>query len=184
VFNGAMTAGSLIWGFIAQEVGVPLTLLVSAGGLVLAGLLMHRVKLPVGEADLTASNHWPEPLLAEPVAHDRGPVLILIEYTVTSDNKQAFLRALSRLSEERRRDGAYAWGVTEDAADPQKLVEWFMVESWAEHLRQHQRVTQADADLQTGVTRYHTGATPPVVRHFLDIPQKGLRRGNQEEKAR
>jgi hypothetical protein len=47
--------------------------------------------------------------------------------------------------------------VTEDSADPQKMVEWFMVESWAEHLRQHRRVSNADADLQGELLTYHKG---------------------------
>ena len=60
-------------------------------------------------------------------------------------------------------------GVTEDSADPQKIVEWFMVESWAEHLRQHKRVSNADADLQAHLLAYHSGTDKPVVRHFLTI---------------
>jgi hypothetical protein len=54
---------------------------------------MHRVKLPAGDADMVPSNHWPEPLVAEPVAHDRGPVLILIEYKVEKQHRSAFLHA-------------------------------------------------------------------------------------------
>ncbi|MDX6806176.1 MFS transporter [Terrihabitans rhizophilus] len=169
VFNGAMTAGSLGWGAVGQAAGVPGTLLISAGGLLVAGLLMHRVKLPSGEADLVPSNHWPEPLVAEPVPHDRGPVLILIEYRVEKAHRAAFLHALDELSFERRRDGAYGWGITEDSADPEKMVEWFMVESWAEHLRQHRRVSHADADLQERVLKFHSGTDRPVVRHFLTV---------------
>lgn len=173
VFNGAMTAGSLCWGLVAQELGVPTTLVIGAGCLLVTGVLFHRVKLPGGEADLVASNHWPEPLTAEPVEHDRGPVLILIEYRVAKPDRPAFLAALNRLSAERRRDGAYGWGVTEDAADPEGIVEWFMVESWAEHLRQHKRVSKADADLQRETIQFHIGPDKPVVRHFLTIdPRK------------
>ncbi|WP_198370207.1 MFS transporter [Roseomonas rosulenta] len=169
VFNGAMTAGSLGWGAVAQLVGVPGGLLAGAAGLMVVAILLHRIKLPMGEADLAASNHWPEPLVAEPVAHDRGPVLILIEYRIAPTDRAAFLEALRRLSGERRRDGAYAWGITEDAADRERLVEWFMVESWAEHLRQHHRVSHADADVQEGVRRFHQGPEAPAVRHFLTV---------------
>jgi MFS family permease len=169
VFNGAMAAGSLAWGLVAQEVGIPATLLAGAAALVVVGFLLHRVKLPTGETDLVPSNHWPEPLTASPIEHDRGPVLILIEYKVRSEDRTAFLHALETLSEERRRDGAYGWGVTEDSADPEKMLEWFMVESWAEHLRQHKRVSNADADLQQEVIRFHVGPDRPLVRHFLTV---------------
>ncbi|CAD5109951.1 MFS transporter [Zestomonas carbonaria] len=167
VFNGAMTAGSLSWGAVATLIGVPFTLLAGAAGLVAVGLVAHRLKLPKGEADLVPSRHWPEPLTAAPVEHDRGPVLIQIEYRVATEDRADFLKALARLSSERRRDGAYAWGITEDAADPELMLEWFQVESWAEHLRQHHRVSKADADIQSEVLRFHRGEARPVVRHFL-----------------
>ena len=48
-----------------------------------------------------------------------------------------------------------------------------MVESWLEHLRQHERVTMADKELQDQVNSFHTGAEPPRVSHFLfrDSPE-------------
>lgn len=177
VFNGAMTAGSLGWGAVGEATGVAGSLFIGSVGLLVAGLIMHRIKLPTGDADLVPSNHWPEPLMAEPVAHDRGPVLILIEYRIEKKHRAAFLHTLDSLSQERRRDGAYAWGVTEDSADPEKVVEWFMVESWAEHFRQHKRVSKADADLQSKVVAYHSGLEKPVIRHLLGIDHLGRPRG-------
>lgn len=169
VFNGAMAAGSLGWGAIAQEAGVAGALLIGAVGLVLIASAFHRVRLPKGEADLQPSNHWPEPLVAEPIAHDRGPVMIQVEYRIRKQDRPAFLQALQRLSQERRRDGAYAWGITEHSADPERVMEWFLVESWAEHLRQHQRVSNADADLQSEALRFHIGPERPQVHHFLAL---------------
>lgn len=174
VFNGAMTADSLGWGAVREVVGIRFALLIGAAGLLIVGLVMHRAKLPAGDADLVPSNHWPEPLVAEPIAHDRGPVLILIEYKIEKQNRSALLHALHHLSTARRRDGAYGWGVTEDSADPEKIVEWFMVEFWAEHLRRHKRVSSAEADLQGKVLAYHSGLEKPVVRHFLTINHPGV----------
>lgn len=171
VFNGAMAGGSVAWGFIAQGLGLPVALMAAAGGLALSALLLFRLRLPAGEADLTPSMHWPEPALAEPVDNDRGPVLILVEYRITHEDRPAFLEALYELSAARRRDGAYNWGVTEDTSDPELLVEWFMVESWAEHLRQHRRVSHADADVQADVLRFHHGETAPRVRHCIALPR-------------
>ncbi len=175
VFNGAMAAGSLTWGVIAQGIGVSLALLSGAVGLAAIGCIAHRIKLPKGESDLAPSNHWPEPLTATPVEYDRGPVLIQIEYRVTPEDRSDFLKTLARLSAERRRDGAYAWGITEDSADPSLMLEWFQVESWAEHLRQHKRVSKSAADIQEEVLRYHQGKEGPVVRHFLtfNYPHEG-----------
>jgi hypothetical protein len=130
---------------------------------------LHRYKLPSVAADLMPSAHWPEPLVAASLEGDRGPVLVLIHHRVQQADRDDFLTLLGRLSQERRRDGAYAWGVTEDTNDPMHIVEWFMVESWAEHLRQHKRVTHADADLQRELLRYHINNESPLVEHFVAL---------------
>jgi predicted MFS family arabinose efflux permease len=169
VFSGAMAAGSLGWGLMAQATGVPAALVAGAVGLAAAGFVFHCVKLPTGEADLQPSNHWPEPLLAEPVANDRGPVMVQVEYRIRKEDRSAFIDVMKRLSHERRRDGAYAWGLLEHSHDSERIVEWFLLESWAEHLRQHHRVSQADADLQNEANRFHQGTEPPAVHHFLSL---------------
>ncbi|KAG0761634.1 hypothetical protein G6F22_018833 [Rhizopus arrhizus] len=175
--NGAMAAGSLGWGLLAQEIGVPATLLAGAAGLLVAGLVLHRMRLPQGEANLDPSNHWPEPLLDAPVEHDRGPLMVQIEYRIRVQDRPAFLQALQAVAEERRRDGAYAWGIAEHTGDPERVQEWFLVESWAEHLRQHQRVSQADADLQGEAQRFHIGPDKPVVHHFLALDMRQAKPG-------
>jgi predicted MFS family arabinose efflux permease len=177
VFNGAMTAGSLLWGMVGDRIGIASTLL--AGGILLAiaALIGHFFKLPAGEADLTPSHHWPEPAIVVPPDNDRGPVMVTVEYRVRAQDRSAFFEAIERLSQERRRDGAYAWGVSEDTADPERMLEWFFVESWAEHLRQHRRVSAADADVQAEVARYHSGGKPPVVAHYVALDRRAASGG-------
>jgi MFS family permease len=169
VFNGALAGGSLLWGFVAQAMGTPEALRIAAAGLAVAALVLHRMRLPRGEQDLGPARHWPEPEIAGEIEHDRGPVMILIEYRIPAASRDEFLRTVHKLSEERLRDGAFSWGVMEDPSNPELLTEWFLVESWAEHLRQHQRVHKADADLQRNVAGYHVGAEPPRVRHLLGL---------------
>lgn len=169
VFNGAMAAGSLFWGLIARETGLVGALLLAGSGLVIAALVCWRLKLPAGEADLQPAGHWDNPVVEGDVQGDRGPVMIQIEYRIAHEDRPAFLTEIRKLSLARRRDGAYAWGITEHSDDPSRLVEWFLVESWHEHLRQHQRVSHADADLQSDVTRYHRGENKPQVHHYLSV---------------
>ncbi|HSX61512.1 MAG TPA: MFS transporter [Tahibacter sp.] len=169
VFNGALAAGSFGWGLVAQRAGVAVALAIAAAGLALSGLALYRLRLPAGDVDLAPARHWPEPLTALPVERDRGPVLVQLEYRVPAERRDAFLAKLEALSEERRRDGAYLWGAAEDAVEPERIVEWFLVESWAEHLRQHHRVSNADADLQREIVALHEGPEPPLVRHLLSV---------------
>lgn len=169
VFNGAMTIGSLAWGGVAQATGVPIALGIAAGGALLMALVAGRVPLPTGEADLQPSRHWPEPPLADRPDHDRGPVMIHIEYQVPPAERAALVEAMRPLAAARRRDGAFLWGLSEDPDRPDLVIEWFLVESWAEHLRQHHRVSHADADLQREIVRRHVGVSPPLVRHLIGL---------------
>jgi Transmembrane secretion effector len=109
--------------------------------------------------------HSPAPVLAHPIESDQGPVLVTIEYQVRSQHRRDFLSALDRLAHERGRDGAYAWGIFEDTAKPGRFIETFLVESWLEHLRQHQRVTNAGRVLQERVHRLLEGT--PIVTHLI-----------------
>ena len=169
VFNGAMAAGSLAWGLIAEATGVPVALRIAAAGLALTAALVHRAALPAGDDDLTPSSHWPEPAVVIQPENDRGPVLITVTYDIAADDLPAFTRALKRQASQRRRDGAYAWGIAEDPAAPGCIVEWFFVSSWAEHLRQHRRVSRTAELLQAEANAFHRGAEPPSVRHLLAV---------------
>jgi len=168
VYFGTHTAGSALWGQVAALWGLPLALFAAAGGALIAIPLTWRWRLQTGaEIDLAPSLHWAAPVVSHEIAQDRGPVLVTVEYRIDPAKRRAFLAALDRLGHERRRDGAYRWGVFEDAADPARFVETFLVESWLEHLRQHQRVTNADRVLQTQVQRFHLEGQPRVTHMIL-----------------
>jgi len=166
-FFGAMTIGSAVWGQVAGMVGLPDTHFIAAAGALIAIPVTWRWKLQTGAAiDLTPSMHWPAPVITHEVEHDQGPVLVTVEYRIEPGNREAFLTALEKLAHERRRDGAYAWGVFEDAAEEGRFLETFLVESWLEHLRQHQRVTNADRILQNAVHQFQIEGVPKVT-HFI-----------------
>jgi hypothetical protein len=67
----------------------------------------------------------------------------------------------------RRRTGATGWCVWEDSADPDRIVEQFVVASWDEHLRQHERVTPRDADRISKIEAMTGPARPATVTHWL-----------------
>ena len=170
-FFGAMTAGSTLWGQVAGMMGLPAAHLVAAVGALIAIPLTWRWKLQTAAGlDLTPSMHWPAPVGAGEIERDRGPVLVTIEYRIDPKDREPFLAALEKLAHERRRDGAYAWGVFEDAADNGRMVETFLVESWLEHLRQHERVTNADRVLQAAVQQFQTEGAPKITHLIAAEP--------------
>jgi MFS family permease len=169
VFNGTLAGGSLVWGLIAQYIGLANTLLLAGATLLGSALLLKRLVLPAGEADLQPAQRWAEPVVSDDVDVRRGPVMIQVRYQVPQSDRADFKRAMRKLAAARRRDGAYAWGLMEQSDDPTALLEWFLVESWQEHLRQHQRVSHADVELQQAVLQYHQGDEPPQVSHHSSI---------------
>ena len=162
VFFGSMSLGSVLWGKVGAMAGLSPALFVAAGGALAAIPLSWRWKLQTGAGvDFSPSMHWPAPITTHEVEQDRGPVLVTVEYRIDPKNRAAFLRALWRYSRERRRDGAYEWGLFEDPAQDGRFVETFLTDSWLEHLRAHERVTKADR-LQEQI----------VQRFLIDGPQK------------
>jgi quinol monooxygenase YgiN len=163
VMFGSLTLGSAIWGQVAGMVGLPAAHFLAAAGAIAAIPLTWRCKLQTGAGvDLTPSMHWPAPVLSQEIENDRGPVLVTVEYRIDPANRQEFLSQLEKLGQERRRDGAFAWDVFEDIAQPGKFVETFKLESWIEHLRQHERVTAADRSAQEVLNRFQVDGAPKV----------------------
>ena len=56
-------------------------------------------------------------------------------------------------------------GIFRDLENPQRYLETFLVDSWAEHLRQHERSTRADRAVTERVRSFTSGE--PIVRHLL-----------------
>src|SRR5260370_6702514 len=96
---------------------------------------------------------------------DEGPVLVTVEYGVDPARASGFLSAMEEYGRVRRRDGAFRWGVFRDLEEADRYVETFLVRSWAEHLRQHERSTKADRELEDRLRSHVTGA--PNVRHLV-----------------
>jgi quinol monooxygenase YgiN len=166
VFFGAMTLGSALWGELASLTSLSMAHFIAAACAVAAIPLTRRWKLQTAAAaDLSPSMHWPAPVLSQGIEHDEGPVLVTVEYRVVAQHRAAFLSAIEHLAAERRRDGAYAWGIFEDTAQPGRCLETFLVESWLEHLRQHERVTNADRVLEERVRGMLS--EPPKITHLV-----------------
>jgi hypothetical protein len=183
VLFGAMTVGSGLWGLVAGMIGLPGAHFAAAASAIAAIPLLWGFKLQAGAGlDLMPSMHWPTPVLAHEIDAERGPTLVTVEYRIDSRYREAFLTALEGFAHERRRDGAYAWGVFEDAAEEGRFLETFLVESWLEHLRQHERVTHADRVLQNAVHRFHMEGTPRVTHYIAAATRK--RHAPKEKKSK
>jgi MFS family permease len=168
VFQGAMAVGSVIWGAVATRIGLRDTFVSAGIALLIAAAASFRLRLAgLRELDTRPSGHWPEPILVIERHEEHGPVLVTVEYLIDPPKGREFARAMQLMRTIRRRDGAIRWGLFEDAATPGRYIETFVVESWAEHLRQHERVTISDREIEERAFAFHQGADPPKVTHWI-----------------
>jgi quinol monooxygenase YgiN len=167
VFQGGLAAGSALWGVVAARLGERTALLVAAASFGAGVLAALRWRMQgIGALDLTPSVR-PEPVTVIDPGPDDGPVLVLVRYRIEPGRADEFAAAMREMRQVRRRDGAYRWGVFEDVADPGCFVETYVVRSWAEHLRQHERFTAEDLAVRDRVRSFHVGDDPPAVSHFI-----------------
>jgi MFS family permease len=175
-FYGGMAAGSALWGLVADQAGVALALTASAAWMFVGLLATIGLRLPEGEgAELEPSRHWPEMAAAPGMELERGPVLVTVEYRIDPARAGEFLDAIRPLRAARLRDGALRWDLFQEVGDPARIVEVFLVKSWVEHLRQHERVTEADRIIQEHLLALHQADTPPLVTHLVAGPHRAAK---------
>lgn len=171
IFFGALAGGSLLSGISASFVGTRATLVAASCLLAGSAFLFRSRRLVSGEdMDLTPSLHWPSIALARTPGLEDGPVLIVVEYDIDPGRVPEFLEAVADLKTVRKRDGAIRWNLFHDLDDGGHYVESFIVESWGEHLRQHERITVVDREKEQRVLSFHQGVEPPRVMHYLSQP--------------
>jgi MFS family permease len=173
VFQGSVAAGSAIWGYTADRSSAHLALLVSSIGIAGCMLLRFPLPLPVSNLDLSSWNHWGKPALFAEPEPDQGPILVTIEYIIDPKTAPQFLAVIYKYQRIRRRDGATRWAVFYDSETPNRYLETFLVDSWAEHQRQHERSTHADGQLEDQVKRLTL--EPEKVKHYIYATRRGPR---------
>lgn len=179
VFFGGMALGSAFWGTVATHIGVSDALLCAAAALILGNAAAYFFPLHSGEElDLEPSLHWSDPILISEPNPEDGPVLVTVDYQIEPQRAEEFVRAMLEVKRIVRRDGAMRWGLFTDPARPGHYVETFLVESWAEHMRQHARHTNEDRAAQNLVRSFHSADSSPIVTHLIaqDFSKRNKRR--------
>ncbi len=168
VFQGSMAAGAAAWGAVASGTSPRTALLGAAVGLVVATGLSAQLRL-TGRADTDPSSArlWPDPVVMIEHGEDDGPVLVQLEWRIDPGDVGAFTAAMRSVSQQRRRDGAMRWGLYQDTAEPGRMVESYTVATWAEHQRQHTRVTAADVPCLAAASAFLPGGGAPRTTHLL-----------------
>lgn len=165
---GSFAIGSAVWGALSSLLGLPLTLTLAALAMLAALALARPFPLRIGaEEEVTQAPLSEDLFLAHQPDPEAGPVAVEVAYRVRPEVAEAFLDAVTQLRGPRRRDGATLWRVYRDLADPTRLVERFIVTSWADYLHQRARATLADQEIEASLREYLQAGEEPVMQHFI-----------------
>lgn len=167
--QGGMAVGAFLWGAVANLTDVTAAFLIASAAIVPVWVVVLRGRFPEvpvrGES--MAPEGWPLPdaTPAEDVLDRRARVDIV--WDVAPDRREEFLAAMGDLRRSRRRTGSRGWTLSSDVGRPTMFVESWTVDSWHDHLEQHEiRQDAEDAEASAAVRRI---VGPPVeVRHYID----------------
>jgi hypothetical protein len=165
---GSSALGAVVWGRIAEWSSVPTSLLCAAAAMIV-GLFVTRGRPLEGrqEQDHTPTHPFPEPVAAREMRPDDGPVMVTLEYQIDPGRGAEFQSIMGESRSARLRQGAVSWGLFEDVQHPGRYVEYFACETWADYLRQFDRFTSMDQQLQAMRYAFHLGDTPPRISRFI-----------------
>lgn len=180
-FNGALAAGSFLWGWLGTEVGLQATMGAAAATAAIAAVGVRRFGLDYSGASIAAVPtlpvpEAPAPELAATLALDRGRVMETMRYTVAAKDLDVFLSAMGEVQHVRGRAGAIVWRLYEDVAHPDGYLEIWAVLNWTDHLREAMRLSDEDRALLARVSVFAAADAPLPCRYIaVDPSQRGAR---------
>jgi hypothetical protein len=113
-----------------------------------------------------------------PPSHDTTvsgeSVMILNTWQINREDLVAFTELMTRVRLVRLRTGAHRWQLMRTASDPLRIIEFFEVGSWDEHLAQHRRIDDASAELIARARAFDTSGGP-TTRHLIGVDPRNPR---------
>ena len=151
-------------------------------GAILTPSLAFFMPLSDTTVDLTAWNHWRMPSVSNDIGSE-GPVLVIVEYDVIPRTSRGIHQSDARIwtySAARRR---IPMGSIQAFETADSYTEIFIVSSWQEHIRQHDRITWADSRFEgpfaTACESSDSAAPAPTRSRFPLTEQLVPGRGRQ-----
>ena len=169
-FSG-MTVGSYVWGRLATEFDIGMSLDVAAVLCVVGAMLGLVLYLPDGErSGLDPEGQFTPPVPMLGITMQSGPIKVSVEYTITEERTEEFLTLMEMRRVIRLRDGAQSWSLYRDLIRPELWHETYRVPTWAAYLRHMARRTAADSANYRQLLELHSGEEPPVARRWIERP--------------
>ena len=173
--SAGVALGAVLWGMLASADGVRVAYAWGAAALVVTLALAFRWRFDaIARLDLS-----PSPLASPETRlvgeeHADSPAFVLVSYEVRPECEEDFLRALRLVGRVRRRNGATDWSFYRDAERADRFIETFVLATWDEHVRQHQRLTVTDAAVLDRVNEFLKPGTSLTAEHYIQPPEPPL----------
>ena len=164
---GGAAVGAVLWGQVAGAADVRIAVAASAllGPLLL--MATRRLSVEGPEEDFSPAQVLVPADPDAPVGADEGPVMVTVEYLIDPARARDFAQVMRLTRAARLRQGALSWGLFRDTSVPGRYIEYFLDESWVEHLRRLERFTASDADLRGRRLAFHLGGGIPKVQRYV-----------------
>lgn len=173
---GGVAIGSWLWGYVANGVGVDKALLIAGTMMFVSPVLAIWLRMPSTEgANNDAVDALEEPEVNLSISQRSGPIVVEIEYRVSQQKARAFYTTMLQLQAIRQRNGGYEWSIARDLADPELWVERYHCPTWLDYLRQRNRSTQSEREVQLRAIGFHLGPEPIKVHRRLERPLGSVR---------
>jgi MFS family permease len=166
--QGAIALGALIWGSGVTQAGLNLTF--GAAALLAFAVLAigHRASINfAAEASVDAAPLNPEWNFPACPDHDDGPITVTIRYTIAKENREKFYALMQGVQAALRRNGAFDCRLDESLDRPGQFRLEFQLSTWADHLRQTNRMTVDDRDVFNEAWDLHVEESSPLVHYYL-----------------
>jgi MFS family permease len=171
VLNGGLVVGSVIWGAVANTLGITVTL--SIASLALAATIIARKGYSstlLDDLDFTpASDHWslPPQSSIDPSQVDNR-ALITIEYNkIDPKLSDEFQRNVHELGRMLKSEGMAYWELFQDPADTGHYIEIRIADTWTDHMRHHEYVTKNVQDMENRIRELIKESPQPIISHFI-----------------
>ena len=170
ILNGGLAVGSVIWGSMANTLGIQITLSVASLALGVTILAKKRYNTTLlDDLDFTPSgDHWslPPELSIDPSQSD-DQVLITIDYKIDPKLSNEFEKSVRELGRILKSEGMANWELFQDTTDIGHYVEIRIADTWTDHMRQHERVTKNVQIMEDKIRSLLKDGPKPIVSHYI-----------------
>ena len=170
ILNGGLAVGSVIWGSMANTLGIQITL--SVASLALGATILSKKRYNttlLDDLDFTPSgDHWSlPPDLSIDLPQSDNQVLITIDYKIDPKLSNEFEKSVLELGRILKSEGMAYWELFQDTADIGHYIEIRIADTWTDHMRQHERVTKNVQIMEDKIRLLLKDDSKPIVSHYI-----------------